>query len=342
MGAGASDIPSALLFVSIFLFYFPRANFFLAVIQYGVDVTFAGHHHSYQRTAAVSYQARTAPCDGAGGSVQSGTTHVVLGHGGAGFSTATCLPPAPSAAAAAASYCPMGPLFNVVTGGSTAGSNSNSQPLLPGTSHGYGVITADSGSFTFTGYAAGDVASVPAMTVMDSFTLKRPAGPRACFPPARSLAASGGAGAVSTTSSELIFPPPGSGATQPPPPPSNGQKNPASTTSSSEVHAPPPGVGPSSAPGSSAQPSTAPQQERPVGGVIAAVVILMLLSMAGIGLCIGLVLRRENRAPAHSSFAPITEKETRGEMLLATSRQANAMPPPPPPPPPPMQLTSAV
>jgi len=51
--------------------------------QFGVDLTLAGHHHSYQRTHVLSMGVNQSACpDGQ----LPGTVHVVAGHGGAHFS----------------------------------------------------------------------------------------------------------------------------------------------------------------------------------------------------------------------------------------------------------------
>jgi hypothetical protein len=110
--------------------------------QYGVDVTLTGHHHSYQRSFALAYGYPQSACDSG---AEAGTRHVVLGHGGASFS---------------ATGGPQAGLFEVVD---TA-------------RHGYVTVAATATTFTLTAMAADTGA------VMDTFTLSKPAGPRACLP----------------------------------------------------------------------------------------------------------------------------------------------------------------
>lgn len=52
-------------------------------LRHGVDLTMAGHHHSYQRTCAVARGSCASACSD--GSTPA-PTHVVAGHGGAGLS----------------------------------------------------------------------------------------------------------------------------------------------------------------------------------------------------------------------------------------------------------------
>jgi hypothetical protein len=109
---------------------------------HGVDLTLTGHHHSYQRSQALSYgMAQTACADGA----EAGTRHVVIGFGGAGLT---------------ASGGPQAVLFDVVN---TA-------------RHGYARIAANATALTLTAVASDNGA------ILDTFTLTKPPGPRTCFP----------------------------------------------------------------------------------------------------------------------------------------------------------------
>jgi hypothetical protein len=110
--------------------------------QYGVDLTLTGHHHSYQRSSSLAFGYPQSACDSG---AEAGTRHVVLGHGGASFSS---------------------------TGGPQAGLFE----VVDTSRHGYVAIAATATSLTLTALAADTGA------VMDSLTLTKPAGPRACLP----------------------------------------------------------------------------------------------------------------------------------------------------------------
>ena len=122
--------------------------------QYGVDLTLSGHHHSYQRSVPLAIDVPQAPC---ANGAQAGTIHIVLGNGGAGFST-----------------CGGGPqdgliaLSNGVNG--TAGKAN----------HGFGRIVATATTLQFVAFAS-DLPAAGNASFMDGVTLIKPPGPRACF-----------------------------------------------------------------------------------------------------------------------------------------------------------------
>ena len=143
--------------------------------MYGVDLTLSGHHHSYQRSQPLAIDVPQAPCSNG---AQAGTIHIVLGNGGAGFST-----------------CGGGPqdsliaLSNGVNG--TAGRAN----------HGYGRIIATATTLQFVAFAS----DLPAgnASVMDAITLTKPPGPRACF---SSGAAAGPAQAPQAAAAPAVAP----------------------------------------------------------------------------------------------------------------------------------------
>ena len=102
---------------------------------YGVDVTLAGHHHSYQRTWALSLGVNQSACDDG---QSTGTVHVVTGHGGAFWS-------------------PFG------SGDPEEGLVAYKQ----NSAHGYVRITADALSLTLSGVASANG------SVFDSVTLRK-------------------------------------------------------------------------------------------------------------------------------------------------------------------------
>jgi hypothetical protein len=121
----------------------------------GVDVTLAGHHHSYQRTCPVVAGA----CAGAG----EGPVHVVAGHAGADFTDGAMLDPTP-------------PLFRVVD-----------------FRHGYLRLAADADVLTVTSVAAADGGVIDEFSVRVA-ERRRGGGGTGLAPPAPSPSALGDGG----------------------------------------------------------------------------------------------------------------------------------------------------
>ena len=112
---------------------------------HGVDITISGHHHSYQRSQPISYGMVQAACEG-GSRDAAGTTHFVVGHGGAG------------------------PL------GSLGGSEAGLMALANASAYGFVRLDVTATTLTVTAVASSDGST------MDKVVLTKAPGPRACFP----------------------------------------------------------------------------------------------------------------------------------------------------------------
>jgi len=111
--------------------------------RYGVDLTLTGHHHSYQRSLPIAYGAAQGECVAG---QPRGTVHVVIGHGGAGFSGISA-------------DDPQAALF----------------VLAQNSVHGYARLDADGETLRLQSVDGASGAE------QDAFTLAKPAGPRNCF-----------------------------------------------------------------------------------------------------------------------------------------------------------------
>ncbi len=110
--------------------------------RYGVDLTLTGHHHSYQRSASLAFGVVQLPC---ADGTEAGTRHVVIGHGGAGLTQ-------------------------------TGGPQALLFERVNARTHGYARIAADASTLTLRSLSTEDGSEI------DSFTLRKLPGPRACFP----------------------------------------------------------------------------------------------------------------------------------------------------------------